>query len=141
MNAKSNISIKTEVFVDRVVLEASDNGMKRATGVQLQGSDGRKLLVKARKGVIVSGGSFGSPAMLLRSGIGPKEELQRLGVQSEVVSHVPAPIFPFWLFFWCGEVFSRWDCDARHVAEFQNHFYDPSVLAEQERLTGGFAGS
>ncbi len=50
----------------------------------LEGSEGKNIEVKAKREVIVCGGSFGSPAILLRSGIGPKEELQAVGVESVV---------------------------------------------------------
>lgn len=34
----------------------------------------------ANKEVIVSGGIFGSPQLLLLSGVGPKDELEKLGI-------------------------------------------------------------
>jgi choline dehydrogenase-like flavoprotein len=47
----------------------------RATGVQLLGGD------RIRAGpVVLSAGAFGSPTILLRSGIGPADELAALGV-------------------------------------------------------------
>ena len=82
-NTRGNISIKTDTIVDHVVL-VGDGSRKRAVGAQLLSATGKKTLVKARKEVIVSGGAFSSPAILLRSGIGPKQELQELGVESQV---------------------------------------------------------
>lgn len=81
-DTKDNISIKTDVYVDRVILE--DGEPKRAIGVQLQSSTGAKSVVLARKEVIISAGTYGSPAILLRSGVGPKEEVQKFGIQNEV---------------------------------------------------------
>ena len=82
-NTRGNISVKTDTIVDHVVL-VGDGNRKRAVGAQLLSATGKRTLVKARKEVIVSGGAFSSPAILLRSGIGPKQELQELGVESQV---------------------------------------------------------
>ena len=82
-NQRGNISVKTGTIVDRVVL-VGDGNQKRAIGAQLQNATGEKTLVKARKEVILSGGAYSSPAILLRSGIGPKQELQGLGIESQV---------------------------------------------------------
>ena len=82
-NQRGNISVKTGTIVDHVVL-VSDGKQKRAIGAQLQNTTGEKTFVKARKEVILSGGAYSSPAILLRSGIGPKQELQELGIESQV---------------------------------------------------------
>lgn len=51
----------------------------RAVGVEvLRG--GRPLLVRARREVILSAGAFGSPQVLMVSGIGPAPELARHGI-------------------------------------------------------------
>ncbi len=82
-NRRGNISVKTDTIVDYVVL-VDDGKRKRAIGAQLQSATGERTLVKARREVIISGGAFSSPPILLRSGIGPKQELQELGIQSQV---------------------------------------------------------
>lgn len=82
-NGRSNISVKTDTIVDRVVM-VSDGKRKRAIGAQLQSATGDKILVKARKEFIVSGGAYNSPGILLRSGIGPKRAVQELGIESQV---------------------------------------------------------
>lgn len=46
-----------------------------------------KYRVNVRKEVIVSGGAVNSPQILLLSGVGPKEELEKVGV--EVVHDLP----------------------------------------------------
>jgi choline dehydrogenase-like flavoprotein len=51
---------------------------QRATGVQAE-RDGKISPIRARE-VLVCAGAIHSPALLMRSGIGPGEELQRLGV-------------------------------------------------------------
>ena len=75
--------MKTDTTVDNVVL-INDGERKRAIGAHLQSANGEKTLVKARKEVIVSAGTYSSPAILLRSGIGPKQEMQELGIESQV---------------------------------------------------------
>lgn len=51
----------------------------RAHGVEVL-HDGRIKRVTARKEVILSAGSIGSPQILLLSGIGPRKDLEKLKV-------------------------------------------------------------
>jgi choline dehydrogenase-like flavoprotein len=54
-----------------------------AEGVKLQPRDGADKIivsVKAKQEVVVAAGSFGSPVLLHRSGIGPKRLLTRAGI-------------------------------------------------------------
>ena len=83
LNAGSNLTIKTEVTVDRVILE-SEGPTKRAVAVRIIEKDGQAHIVRARKEIIVSGGAYCSPPILMRSGIGPKEELEKIGVDCVV---------------------------------------------------------
>jgi len=70
VRARSNLAIRGDAEVDRVVIES-----KRAVGVKLV--DGKVL--SARE-VILAAGTFGSPAILLRSGIGPSPHLSDLDI-------------------------------------------------------------
>src|ERR1700736_4937803 len=70
VRARSNLAIRGDAEVDRVVIES-----KRAVGVKLV--DGKVL--SARE-VILAAGTFGSPAILLRSGIGPSSHLSDLDI-------------------------------------------------------------
>lgn len=79
----SNLAIKTNTTVDKVVIENDGQGLK-ATGVQIVSKDGQKSTVKARKEIIVSGGAYCSPTILMRSGIGSKEELKQHGIECKV---------------------------------------------------------
>jgi choline dehydrogenase len=81
-NPPSNLTIQTNAHATRVLIE---NG--RATGVEYQSKAGRQTS-KARLEVIVSGGTYGSPQLLLLSGLGPAEHLQDMGIA--VVRDMPA---------------------------------------------------
>jgi choline dehydrogenase len=71
---RNNLTIRAGSLVDRVVFDANN-----ATGVQL--ADGE---VEEGQYVTVCAGSIGSPAILMRSGIGPKLELDALGIGTRV---------------------------------------------------------
>jgi len=80
---RDNIDIVPNTTVDKIILEKVD-GSLRATGVDLIDESGTKRTVMASREIIVSGGAYCSPPILLRSGIGPKEDLERLGIQCAV---------------------------------------------------------
>lgn len=82
-NARDNIDIKTGLYVDRVILEEV-GGKLKATGVELQTAEGHKSFVGARSEVIICGGAYGSPAVLLRSGIGPKTEVEKHRIRCQI---------------------------------------------------------
>ena len=82
-NHKSNITIKTGSYVDKVKLE-NLGGALRATGVDVVSATGSRSSFTARKEIIVSGGAYCSPAILLRSGIGARAEVEKLGIPSHV---------------------------------------------------------
>lgn len=69
--------------VDRVTMEH-----RRATGVMLTGSstgtDGE--VVRAQRGVILAAGAIGSPCVLMRSGIGPADDLHAATIDVAVES-------------------------------------------------------
>jgi choline dehydrogenase-like flavoprotein len=71
---RANLRLETGVLVDR--LEIADG---RVTGVTfMQG--GQRLTVTAREGVVLSAGAVASPAILMRSGIGPADHLASHGI-------------------------------------------------------------
>ncbi|KAI9052915.1 hypothetical protein LZ554_003187 [Drepanopeziza brunnea f. sp. 'monogermtubi'] len=78
-----NLAIKTDTTVDKVILEGSGSDL-RATAVKVIEMDGSTREIRARKEVIVSGGAYCSPAILLRSGLGPKAELAEHGIDCKV---------------------------------------------------------
>jgi choline dehydrogenase len=71
---RANLTIQPNTTVTRVVFDG-----ERASGVLIEGSDGP---VRIDAGLIVlSGGAVGSPQVLLRSGIGPADDLRAVGVE------------------------------------------------------------
>jgi choline dehydrogenase len=68
--ARSNLSILGDTLVDRVVVDRT----ARATGAVVRGRAGERTLHAGR--VVLAAGAYGSPAVLLRSGIGPEDELR-----------------------------------------------------------------
>jgi choline dehydrogenase len=70
---RPNLTVRGGVTVDRVLFEGT-----RATGVRVIGAEGVEDLFADE--VILSAGSIGSAAILLRSGVGPADELRALDV-------------------------------------------------------------
>ncbi len=71
---RNNLNVQTHVLVDRIGFKG-----KRATSVTyLQKGTPRSAV--ARRGVILAAGAVGSPAILQRSGIGPKQVLADHGI-------------------------------------------------------------
>jgi len=71
---KANVHVETGALVER--LEFADG---RVTGVRIVKS-GRSEVLKARGGVVLSAGAFGSPQILMLSGIGPAAHLAEMGI-------------------------------------------------------------
>lgn len=71
---RPNLTIITKALASRIIIED-----KRATGVVYRQGNKEKS-IKARAEVIVSSGAFGSPHLLLLSGIGPADHLREFGI-------------------------------------------------------------
>jgi len=82
-NKRSNVTIMTNTLVDKLKLETKD-GKIAATGVHAISEDGSKITLNAKSEVILSAGSYCTPAILLRSGIGGKEEVSKHGIEQTV---------------------------------------------------------
>ncbi|GAA3006301.1 GMC family oxidoreductase [Actinokineospora diospyrosa] len=74
---RPNLTIRSGADVDTVLIRDG-----RAVGVRL--ASGEEL---AAEQVVLSAGAYGSPAILLRSGVGPAEHLREVGV--DLVADVP----------------------------------------------------
>jgi len=72
--SRPNLTVITHAQANRVIFED-----KQAVGVAYE-KDGVEHTVMARQEIILSGGTFGSPKVLMLSGIGPAEHLQAHGI-------------------------------------------------------------
>ncbi|EAQ28363.1 putative alcohol dehydrogenase [Erythrobacter sp. NAP1] len=79
---QGNFAVRTKTLVEKLVIEDG-----RVTGVQIRDGKTSKTL-HAKHGVILSAGAFGSPQILMLSGIGPAEHLKEHGI--DVVLDKPA---------------------------------------------------
>jgi choline dehydrogenase-like flavoprotein len=74
---RANVKILTERMVQKVLVE-EEGGKKVARGVQLVGGD----VFHAEKEVIISAGAYRTPQVLMLSGIGPRDELEKHGIET-----------------------------------------------------------
>ena len=74
---RPNLEVRTNAHVTNIELDG-----RRATGVAYRrgGRNGAPVTVSARRGVILSGGAYNSPQILMLSGIGPKAQLEAHGL-------------------------------------------------------------
>lgn len=77
VRTRPNATLVSQVMIDRVLIE-------QGRAVAVQAADGQ---VFQGREIILCAGAFGSPAILLRSGIGPAEHLQAHGIR--VVADLP----------------------------------------------------
>jgi choline dehydrogenase len=80
---RPNVKVLTRTHAEALILEG-----RRATGVRVRRSDGQVEEHRARGEVLVCCGALQSPLLLLRSGLGPGQDLQALGLP--VVQDLPA---------------------------------------------------
>jgi choline dehydrogenase len=74
---RPNLKISGDVLVDRVLFDQRRAvGVVTASGAEIPAGE-----------VILSGGTYGTPAILLRSGVGPAADLTKLGI--DVVADLP----------------------------------------------------
>jgi choline dehydrogenase len=72
--ARSNLQVRTHALVNRVLFHGT-----RATGVEyLHG--GTPHMARAAREVLIAAGAVASPQLLLRSGVGPADELRALDI-------------------------------------------------------------
>ena len=71
---RPNLTVVTSALTRRVVFEG-----KRAVGVEYEHM-ARTQVARAKREVILSSGAFGSPQLLLLSGVGPAEQLKQHGI-------------------------------------------------------------
>jgi choline dehydrogenase len=77
LRGNDRLTIRGQLQVDRLQLEGS-----RVIALEVVGPDG-PLTVEADR-VVLCAGTYGSPAILLRSGMGPDSELRALGIETKL---------------------------------------------------------
>ncbi|MFT3973776.1 MAG: GMC family oxidoreductase N-terminal domain-containing protein [Amaricoccus sp.] len=75
---RANLKILTDAHVCRVLFEGDE-----ATGIEVQQGGARREILAARE-VVLSGGAFGSPQILMLSGIGDPAMLARQGIEARL---------------------------------------------------------
>jgi choline dehydrogenase len=79
LGVRPNLKVISNAYAGRVIIDR-----KRAVGVEFAAGPGKPTQnVYARREVFVCGGAFQSPQLLLLSGIGPADELTKLGIPVE----------------------------------------------------------
>ncbi len=78
---RGNLEVRTRCLVTRIIFEG-----RRAVGVEYR-RGGRLETARAAREVIISGGAINSPQMLMLSGIGNADDLNKLAIP--VVHHLP----------------------------------------------------
>jgi choline dehydrogenase len=71
---RSNLTVATDAHVRRIVIEHG-----RAAGAEY-GEGEKRQVARAEKEVILSAGAYGSPQLLMLSGIGPGDHLREHGI-------------------------------------------------------------
>ncbi|MEV5431473.1 GMC oxidoreductase [Streptomyces sp. NPDC052701] len=75
MDERPHLTLFLETWAYRLQLNGS-----RAEGVHVRTKDGEDLLVRARREILLCAGAVDSPRLLLHSGIGPRADLEALGI-------------------------------------------------------------
>ena len=76
---RNNLHLVKHSQVTKIIIDHSTKAVK---GVEFIASDGEIRSVKARKEVILSAGVVGSPQLLMLSGIGPRDHLKEMGLET-----------------------------------------------------------
>lgn len=93
---RENLTLLTGHAAQRIRIEN-----RRAAAIETTDSQGKEVLINARHEIVLSAGSFQSPKLLMLSGIGPRDILERFGIdivhESDEVGrnyqdHVGAPV-------------------------------------------------
>lgn len=75
---RANLQAHSHAQVQRVIIEDTPQG-QRATGVEFI-KDSQRVRLRATREVILCGGTYNSPQLLMLSGIGPGADLQAQGI-------------------------------------------------------------
>ena len=81
IRGRTNLTVMLNTMTKRIVLEG-----KRARGIAIADGAGETIITASRE-VIVSSGAIGSPKLLMLSGIGPRDHLSSVGI--DTLHHAP----------------------------------------------------
>ena len=81
METRKNLTVLTEAPVTRLIVEGG-----RCTGVEYRHA-GKSVKVRANSEVILSAGAIATPWLMMLSGLGPADDLRKLGL--DVVADLP----------------------------------------------------
>lgn len=73
---RENLSVLTGHSAERLRIEHL-----RANAVEAKDSEGRDVLITATREIVLTAGSFHTPKLLMLSGVGPRDELERHGIE------------------------------------------------------------
>lgn len=113
-----SLTVLSNALVTRLLFERNEAGLPRATAVEVRiGEELQRF--EARREIVLSAGALETPKLLLLSGVGPREELERCDIPlvaenhaigANLLDHPNVPLF----FAAKGEV----DCDYPQVYGF-----------------------
>ncbi|KAK1120127.1 hypothetical protein K0M31_012851 [Melipona bicolor] len=112
---RKNLTIKTESYVTKLFV---NNKTKCVTGVEYTSGNNRTQLNRIfakKKEVILSAGSINSPKILMLSGIGLREELEKYGIQ--VISNLSVKESP-------GSCNNDWFCNWTKFYFYPRRFFN-----------------
>src|SRR5207253_9696234 len=72
---RPNLTVRVRAYATKVLLEGA-----RAVGIEYR-QRGRTVQVRASREVILSGGAFNTPQLLMLSGVGPADHLREVGIE------------------------------------------------------------
>lgn len=83
-NAKNrtNLKIHTDTHATRIIFKG-----QRAVGIEIKNKSGETKILHANKEIVLSGGAINTPQLLMISGVGPKNELEKHGIPT--IQHLP----------------------------------------------------
>jgi len=79
IKTRKNLTVITNLCVQKIEVR---NGI--AISIEAIDKKNEKIKIKANKEIILSAGAFGSPQIMLRSGIGAKNELKAHGIETKL---------------------------------------------------------
>lgn len=130
MKSRPNLTVVLQASVIKILFDKDI----RATGVLVSISGAAPTTITAEKEVIISSSAVGSPKLLLLSGIGPKKELEALGItcivdSSEVGKSLNDHLFLPMIFAPCHPVNGVYPAKLPNIGAVNKH--------KAENLSGG----